>query len=193
MSFFFSLFFFWRESFFFSLWSIRDSSSNLFHERYASTNLEFPFSGMDFYELLDIPQGDRRKYHDDVTIMVISLEGRIWKSSGTYVWCSADILSMSVFIPMQYSAEMNFSRSALPGNCIYAHQEGKVWHGIQICSPYTCQSGVLQLILTSALAQLVMLMGELGQIKVAEKWQPGREEFLGKAEPICSVCHHSFV
>jgi len=40
---------------------------------------------MDFYELLDIPQGDRRKYHDDVTIMVISLEGRIWKSSGTYV------------------------------------------------------------------------------------------------------------
>lgn len=42
-------------------------------------------AGMDFYELLDIPQGDRRKYHDDVTIMVISLEGRIWKSSGTYV------------------------------------------------------------------------------------------------------------
>jgi len=52
---------------------------------------------------------------------------------------------MSVFIPMQYSAEMNFSRSALPGNCIYAHQEGKVWHDIQICSPYTCRSGVLQL------------------------------------------------
>lgn len=42
-------------------------------------------AGMNFYELLDIPQGDRRKYHDDVTIMVISLEGRIWKSSGTYV------------------------------------------------------------------------------------------------------------
>ncbi|XP_062222371.1 probable protein phosphatase 2C 26 [Phragmites australis] len=42
-------------------------------------------AGMDFFELLDIPQGDRRKYHDDVTIMVISLEGRIWKSSGTCV------------------------------------------------------------------------------------------------------------
>ncbi|KAK3154959.1 hypothetical protein QOZ80_2BG0197100 [Eleusine coracana subsp. coracana] len=42
-------------------------------------------AGMDFFELLDIPQGDRRKYHDDVTVMVISLEGRIWKSSGTYV------------------------------------------------------------------------------------------------------------
>ncbi|KAM3225847.1 hypothetical protein ACQJBY_058511 [Aegilops geniculata] len=42
-------------------------------------------AGMDFYELLDIPQGDRRKYHDDVTVMVVSLEGRIWKSSGTYV------------------------------------------------------------------------------------------------------------
>ncbi|CAN6486366.1 unnamed protein product [Victoria cruziana] len=41
-------------------------------------------AGMDFHELLDIPQGDRRKYHDDVTVMVISLEGRIWKSSGKY-------------------------------------------------------------------------------------------------------------
>lgn len=38
-------------------------------------------AGMDFHELLDIPQGDRRKYHDDVSVMVISLEGRIWKSS----------------------------------------------------------------------------------------------------------------
>ncbi|KAJ9135096.1 hypothetical protein P3X46_032315 [Hevea brasiliensis] len=41
-------------------------------------------AGMDFHKLLDIPQGDRRKYHDDVTVMVISLEGRIWKSSGKY-------------------------------------------------------------------------------------------------------------
>ncbi|CAL9114157.1 unnamed protein product [Musa acuminata var. zebrina] len=43
--------------------------------RAAKTN------GMDFHELLDIPQGDRRKYHDDVSVMVISLEGRIWRSS----------------------------------------------------------------------------------------------------------------
>ncbi|XP_042485565.1 protein phosphatase 2C 29-like [Macadamia integrifolia] len=42
-------------------------------------------AGMDFHELLDIPQGDRRKYHDDVTVMVVSLEGRIWKSSGKYL------------------------------------------------------------------------------------------------------------
>ncbi|KAL5791456.1 hypothetical protein ACOSP7_000050 [Xanthoceras sorbifolium] len=42
-------------------------------------------AGMDFHELLDIPQGDRRKYHDDVTVMVVSLEGRIWKSSGKYI------------------------------------------------------------------------------------------------------------
>ncbi|XVF52392.1 hypothetical protein PTKIN_Ptkin05aG0014600 [Pterospermum kingtungense] len=42
-------------------------------------------AGMDFHQLLDIPQGDRRKYHDDVTVMVISLEGRIWKSSGKYL------------------------------------------------------------------------------------------------------------
>lgn len=39
-------------------------------------------AGMDFHELLDIPQGDRRKYHDDVSVMVISLEGRIWRSFG---------------------------------------------------------------------------------------------------------------
>lgn len=37
-------------------------------------------AGMDFHDLLEIPQGDRRKYHDDVSIIVISLEGRIWKS-----------------------------------------------------------------------------------------------------------------
>ncbi|KAG8382470.1 hypothetical protein BUALT_Bualt05G0080600 [Buddleja alternifolia] len=42
-------------------------------------------AGMDFHELMDIPQGDRRKYHDDVTVMVVSLEGRIWKSSGKYL------------------------------------------------------------------------------------------------------------
>lgn len=41
-------------------------------------------AGMNFHDLLDIPQGDRRKYHDDVTVMIISLEGRIWKSSGKY-------------------------------------------------------------------------------------------------------------
>lgn len=39
-----------------------------------------PNTGMDFHELLEIPQGDRRRYHDDVSIIVISLEGRIWKS-----------------------------------------------------------------------------------------------------------------
>lgn len=39
-------------------------------------------NGMEFHELLDIPQGDRRKYHDDVSVMVVSLEGRIWRSSG---------------------------------------------------------------------------------------------------------------
>lgn len=39
-------------------------------------------NGMEFHDLLDIPRGDRRKYHDDVSVMVISLEGRIWRSSG---------------------------------------------------------------------------------------------------------------
>ncbi|KAK4786544.1 hypothetical protein SAY86_010377 [Trapa natans] len=39
-------------------------------------------NGMDFHELLDIPHGDRRKYHDDLSVMVVSLEGRIWRSSG---------------------------------------------------------------------------------------------------------------
>ncbi|GAB2272519.1 Probable protein phosphatase 2C 23 [Dionaea muscipula] len=38
-------------------------------------------AGIDFHELLDIPQGERRRYHDDVSIIVISLEGTIWRSS----------------------------------------------------------------------------------------------------------------
>lgn len=38
-------------------------------------------SGMDFHELLEIPQGERRRYHDDVSVIIISLEGRIWRSS----------------------------------------------------------------------------------------------------------------
>ncbi|TVU47578.1 hypothetical protein EJB05_07184, partial [Eragrostis curvula] len=38
-------------------------------------------AGMASHELLDIPQGDRRNYHDDVSIIVISFEGRIWRSS----------------------------------------------------------------------------------------------------------------
>ncbi|KAI3772338.1 hypothetical protein L6452_03522 [Arctium lappa] len=37
-------------------------------------------AGIDFHELLEIPQGDRRRYHDDVSVIVISLEGRIWRS-----------------------------------------------------------------------------------------------------------------
>ncbi|KAJ3669621.1 hypothetical protein LUZ60_011571 [Juncus effusus] len=38
-------------------------------------------AGMDFNELIEIPQGDRRRYYDDVSVIVISLEGRIWRSS----------------------------------------------------------------------------------------------------------------
>ncbi|KAF8683685.1 hypothetical protein HU200_044615 [Digitaria exilis] len=38
-------------------------------------------AGMASHELLDIPRGARRSYHDDVSIIVISFEGRIWRSS----------------------------------------------------------------------------------------------------------------
>ncbi|KAF7825673.1 putative protein phosphatase 2C 4 [Senna tora] len=38
-------------------------------------------AGMDFYELLDIPQGERRLFHDDISIIIISLqEGKLWRS-----------------------------------------------------------------------------------------------------------------
>jgi hypothetical protein len=37
--------------------------------------------GMESRQLLDIPLGERRHYHDDVSIVVISFEGRIWRSS----------------------------------------------------------------------------------------------------------------
>lgn len=51
-----------------------------FRQYLASKSFD-TFVGMDFHELLEIPQGDRRRYHDDVSIIVISLEGRIWRSS----------------------------------------------------------------------------------------------------------------
>ncbi|KAG8074441.1 hypothetical protein GUJ93_ZPchr0006g43408 [Zizania palustris] len=38
-------------------------------------------AGMDCRRLLEIPHGNRRNYHDDVSIIVISFEGRIWRSS----------------------------------------------------------------------------------------------------------------
>ncbi|XP_057757599.1 probable protein phosphatase 2C 4 [Arachis stenosperma] len=38
-------------------------------------------AGMNFHELLDIPQGERRLYHDDISIVIISLEGKIWRST----------------------------------------------------------------------------------------------------------------
>ncbi|KAG5106434.1 hypothetical protein JHK82_043404 [Glycine max] len=33
-------------------------------------------AGMEFHELLDIPHGERRNYHDDISIVIISLEGK---------------------------------------------------------------------------------------------------------------------
>lgn len=39
-------------------------------------------AGIEFHDLLEIPHGDpRRRYHDDISIIIISLEGRIWRSS----------------------------------------------------------------------------------------------------------------
>ncbi|KAJ3688245.1 hypothetical protein LUZ61_017409 [Rhynchospora tenuis] len=35
----------------------------------------------DVNDLIGLPQGERRKYHDDVSIVIISLDGKIWKSS----------------------------------------------------------------------------------------------------------------
>jgi pyruvate dehydrogenase phosphatase len=35
---------------------------------------------MGFHELLEVQQGDRRQYHDDVSIIIVSLEGKIWRS-----------------------------------------------------------------------------------------------------------------
>ncbi|KAL6841014.1 hypothetical protein ACP4OV_029274 [Aristida adscensionis] len=37
-------------------------------------------AGMGFRELLEVQQGERRRYHDDVSIIIISLEGKIWRS-----------------------------------------------------------------------------------------------------------------
>lgn len=61
-------------------------SLNIFqHERNSLVktillSLTFIFAGLEFHELLDIPQGERRHYHDDISIVIISLEGKIWRS-----------------------------------------------------------------------------------------------------------------
>lgn len=52
--------------------SLKDTQNSIY--------LFLVIAGMDFHELLEIPQGDRRRYHDDISIIVISLEGRIWRS-----------------------------------------------------------------------------------------------------------------
>lgn len=140
---------------------------------------------MDFYELLDIPQGDRRKYHDDVTIMVISLEGRIWKSSGTYVWCSADILSVSVFILMQCSAEASSASQAIAYMLI---ERGKpAWH-TDMQSWYTCQSGILSS-WDHRWSWYQLWCSSCPWVNSKLHWScrhvsRGGEEFLGKAKPI---------
>ncbi|KAM0930851.1 hypothetical protein ACQ4PT_000744 [Festuca glaucescens] len=38
-------------------------------------------AGMECHQLLEVPHGVRRKYHDDVSIIVISFEGRLWRST----------------------------------------------------------------------------------------------------------------
>ncbi|KQK07980.1 putative protein phosphatase 2C 46 [Brachypodium distachyon] len=38
-------------------------------------------AGMEFNELLEVQHGDdRRRYHDDVSVIIISLDGKIWRS-----------------------------------------------------------------------------------------------------------------
>jgi hypothetical protein len=32
-------------------------------------------------DLIGLPRGERRKYHDDVSIVIISLDGKIWRST----------------------------------------------------------------------------------------------------------------
>ncbi|KAJ3676415.1 hypothetical protein LUZ60_003827 [Juncus effusus] len=38
-------------------------------------------AGKDLNDLINMPQGERRKYYDDVSIVIISLDGRIWRSA----------------------------------------------------------------------------------------------------------------
>ncbi|KAF7051567.1 hypothetical protein CFC21_059796 [Triticum aestivum] len=37
-------------------------------------------SGMDYHELLNISHDKRRRYHDDVSVIMISFKGRMWRS-----------------------------------------------------------------------------------------------------------------
>lgn len=67
-----------RVEFFITLYPERDPAQLLIEEALARAATK---AGMDFYELIEIPQGERRLFHDDISIVIISLEGKIWRSS----------------------------------------------------------------------------------------------------------------
>ncbi|KAK7339635.1 hypothetical protein VNO77_20313 [Canavalia gladiata] len=62
---------------FISMFPDRDPAQLLIEEALSRAAKK---AGLKFHELLDIPQGERRLYHDDISIVIISLEGKIWRS-----------------------------------------------------------------------------------------------------------------
>ncbi|XP_027353229.1 probable protein phosphatase 2C 4 [Abrus precatorius] len=62
---------------FISMFPDRDPAQLLIEEALSRAAKK---AGMEFHELLDIPQGERRHYHDDISVVIISLEGKIWRS-----------------------------------------------------------------------------------------------------------------
>ncbi|XP_028773053.1 probable protein phosphatase 2C 4 [Neltuma alba] len=71
----------YRVEFFMTLYPEIDPAQLLIEEALARAATK---AGMDFHELLEIPQGERRLFHDDISIVIISLEGKIWRSSASY-------------------------------------------------------------------------------------------------------------
>ncbi|KAG6541692.1 hypothetical protein Mapa_016957 [Marchantia paleacea] len=93
-------------------------------------------AGMDFHELLDIPQGDRRKYHDDVSVIVISLEGRIWRSSGQQ--CQLELQNSQ-----ECDVEVHEAQEEHQGDCEMSSKTGSIWRMKKLepwarwlCTPY---------------------------------------------------------
>lgn len=119
-------------------------------------------AGMDFHELLDIPQGDRRRYHDDVSVIIISFEGRIWRSS---MW--------SLYIQMLLGSELLGAHDKMKEYCRSSSSSGsnfaikRKWYQsrfrglfLQFSSPDLWSGHFLHMILDAARGNMIPLLGK---------------------------------
>ncbi|KAI9087006.1 hypothetical protein K1719_030967 [Acacia pycnantha] len=107
-------------------------------------------AGMEVHELLDIPQGDRRKYHDDVTVMPVRATREVaqrgrrktHRSLKALARCKSSTSSLISLCNIQVAGEVDFPSSWLEGsassdanNVLSPSQNAGGWMGPATGSP----------------------------------------------------------